>query len=559
MLSIFLSFTLLILVSSTIGFGSVRLFRINKYEYGFFDMFFIGLCFTAVILNIWSIFFPTNSIALLALLLLTTSIWIKNWGCLRKLLFSLFKNLWGNKKMLAAFIIALFPISLYAIISPTMYDTYLYHISSIKWLNEYPVVPGLANLHSRFGFNSSLHTLSAAFSLEFLFGHPIYAVNSCCMLVFVLWVIKNILSSKLITGIFGAVFLYYFSTQYFYDMSSPGTDVLPNITVAYLLLKIIFQPDSVKSSPFIFIILALFGLTLKISVLPVVLLSIVAFFEIKDRFRIKNLTVVTTVSVLVLMPWLIKNVILTGYLIYPMPGIDFFNFDWKVPNEQVKELQGWIYSWGRVPFKPYQEILALSFQDWFKIWWAAQLQVHKILFILACFSPLSILLYYIFKGKSKSVLYTGSVCILGICLWLNAPDIRFSFSFLLFAALLPILTLSRLLERANNNKFATSIPYIAIFIILGFTANIGLQLVNNDYPRRKWSNKMYTTVSTDAVVATRLVQFAEHYIYNQEHQKVLFYTSEPLGKQCFNKFPCTPEYVLRVQMRGVSLKEGFRQ
>ena len=44
------------------------------------------------------------------------------------------------------------------------FDTGLYHTQSIRWIEEYGVVPGLANLHSRFGYNS------AAFALCALYG-----------------------------------------------------------------------------------------------------------------------------------------------------------------------------------------------------------------------------------------------------------------------------------------------------------------------------------------------------------------------------------------------------
>ena len=36
-------------------------------------------------------------------------------------------------------------------------DSGLYYIQFMKWINQYPVVPGLANLHDRLGFNSHWH------------------------------------------------------------------------------------------------------------------------------------------------------------------------------------------------------------------------------------------------------------------------------------------------------------------------------------------------------------------------------------------------------------------
>src|SRR5688572_18243661 len=45
-----------------------------------------------------------------------------------------------------------------------MDDTESYHIQSIKWIQEYGSVPGLVNLHERFGFNSSWFSSVALFS-----------------------------------------------------------------------------------------------------------------------------------------------------------------------------------------------------------------------------------------------------------------------------------------------------------------------------------------------------------------------------------------------------------
>jgi len=35
------------------------------------------------------------------------------------------------------------------------FDSGLYHFGSIRWLNEYPIVPGLANVHWRLAMNQS--------------------------------------------------------------------------------------------------------------------------------------------------------------------------------------------------------------------------------------------------------------------------------------------------------------------------------------------------------------------------------------------------------------------
>src|SRR6185437_3030289 len=48
-----------------------------------------------------------------------------------------------------------------AIVTPPAYDTGLYHLQAIKWLEESTKVFGLANLHLRFGVNSTWFTDAA--------------------------------------------------------------------------------------------------------------------------------------------------------------------------------------------------------------------------------------------------------------------------------------------------------------------------------------------------------------------------------------------------------------
>ena len=56
------------------------------------------------------------------------------------------------------------------------YDTGLYHAQSIRWIEEYGIVPGLGNLHSRLAYNSASFCLSALYSMAFLGGRSYH----CC-------------------------------------------------------------------------------------------------------------------------------------------------------------------------------------------------------------------------------------------------------------------------------------------------------------------------------------------------------------------------------------------
>jgi hypothetical protein len=56
-------------------------------------------------------------------------------------------------------------------------DSGLYYLSSIRWLNEYPVVPGLGNLHGRLAFNQSYLSFAAALNFYPVYGHGKNSIN----------------------------------------------------------------------------------------------------------------------------------------------------------------------------------------------------------------------------------------------------------------------------------------------------------------------------------------------------------------------------------------------
>src|SRR5215203_399459 len=57
---------------------------------------------------------------------------------------------------------------------PTLEDTDLYHVQSIKWIHDFGTVPGLANLYLRYGFYSNWFHLISIFQLPFQNNNFVY-------------------------------------------------------------------------------------------------------------------------------------------------------------------------------------------------------------------------------------------------------------------------------------------------------------------------------------------------------------------------------------------------
>ena len=216
---------------------------------------------------------------------------------------SLRKQILDNKIFLFFSVIAILITLLYGLVTPRNYDSYLYHINAIQWNEMYGTVPGLANFHDRFGLNSSVFVLSAAFSYNFLYNQYIFTISSLCYLVLFIWLLKQIVFKKGVIGFFSILFIYFFTAQYANDISSPGTDLLPNIIVGYVLLSLLFDGEILTKKTHLFIILSLFCITLKLSSFPIILIGLWAVYLRNKKF-FKALFQFSGFGCLLILPWI---------------------------------------------------------------------------------------------------------------------------------------------------------------------------------------------------------------------------------------------------------------
>jgi hypothetical protein len=66
-------------------------------------------------------------------------------------------------------------------------DDYNYEFQAIRWIHDFPIVPGLANLHGRLGFNQAHHLLAALWSVGPLGGVVNHVLNGLFVTVSLLY------------------------------------------------------------------------------------------------------------------------------------------------------------------------------------------------------------------------------------------------------------------------------------------------------------------------------------------------------------------------------------
>ncbi len=524
--------------------------KMFKYSTNLIEQVLVGLAFTNTITTWLSLILPLN-IYVLGFLILICSI----------LFYFIRKNLKigilikAKKSILIyslPFIIIAFLISLN---EPDNYDTGLYHLQAIKWIEKYPVVPGLANLHGRFGFNPNIFTLIAPLSLVEFFKQEIFSINYVVFTLLVLYFINKIYNlikqqgfSNLIV-FHSLVFIAILQLRNL--LSSPAPDFLSISLTLFIfvrLLDISTQKETLEFRNYIPIfILSIYILTVKLATAPVLLLLLFIVFRFKPKFR--QILWVIPLLIIIVLPWLFRNVALSGWLIYPLPSVDLFSFDWKVPINQVINEQESILGWARSRGDDYIRAAHMDFIDWISIWWKNAGLIIKFALVLSVVSPFIVLCAQLVKivqvsFMSNVIIFTSFAGVL--FWWLMAPDVRFGEPFIVVSSLSLLLIIKfQWKPKINSNLL---IPIILLGILGYFTLG-SYRIVNKNIYDIYYSDGLLVPKK---IVVPPTVNFQSFTI----HGCNIFV---PIANdRCYDhEIPCTPYPDSSLILRGKTLKSGF--
>lgn len=356
---------------------------------------------------------------------------------------------------------------------PTVSDTGLYHIQNIKWINSYRVVPGLGNLHGRFAFNNHSFLPEALFSFSFLRSDFFHLLNSYLLIILssklIILAYKNF-TRNLLRSIIYAGLLILLQIFYLKSASSPTPDIF-SLTGIWFIFIIYLERIAGKNDEKVFwipvLFMAFFLVTVKLSAFPVAFIFIL-FLSEYDQTRPKKLLIILMASLLVFVPYFIRNYILSGYLIYPYPSLNLFNPDWKIPLQYVNEMESVISS--HAQSGDWQQ---RAFSEWLPIWFSNLSTGFKIISGYILVSPLLIAAVMIFSRETRKLsgsdLKIAFLCFVAIVFWfVSAPNFRFIYAFLFFYLLLTSVIFVRfLLKRLPASDFIRSYRQKAIDIIPG--------------------------------------------------------------------------------------------
>lgn len=382
--------------------------------------------------------------------------------------------------------------------APKLIDTDWYHAQTIRWIEEYGCVPGVANLFYSLGFNSAQHYFDALYSMKAVFGVSLHATGGYFGLLLLFHGLVRLAGWKahrrhIADGLALAEVVYtVIVTAFFAD---PYTDTLPNCLVFFILTEWIALLETEEKEDFPYAFLCIFGVfatVVKTSAVMVILLVIQpAIRLIRDRSWGKIAGYILT-GILIAVPFFITNVRVTGYLVYLASAVDLFDVPWKIDIEIVKYSVDSMIHDARAVNATMDEALH-SGLAWIPTWFRNDSVSHRILYLAVCFLVVFDIAGIILSAWKKKeaelpMLLPRLVVIIGLVYWFfTIPQVKYCWVFLLFPlVVVPMIYMEKFRDYSRIGKCAVMAAAAAgaavLMMFMGFYSLRTLQYVRDALP-----------------------------------------------------------------------------
>ena len=435
---------------------------------------------------------------------------------------------------------------------PTMMDdTESYHIQSIKWIQEYGSVPGIVNLHERFGFNSSWFSSVALFSFSSKTTGGFTVMNSVISLWLCYWFLEkfnqfqkenNLQAAFAIHLVFIVCLLFWALIKG--NATTTNYDYITTSIVLLLLTEVFF---SEKTSPKIeWIIWPAYLLTVRLINYPLLILSLFAFILFIKQKQTRQLLLPIVYCLLLIVPFLIRTIIIAGYPFYPSTYFDFTNVDWKPDPRITERLLEFIKYFNRVAttYFDIEQTKALG-SAWIPAWFQHLFPYDKIL-VLAAFTGIlfTIIKLRIKKNDYCKLIITGLMILWLISWFIIAPDPRFVYGILLFGIFLFEYHLSSFVNDFRSIKFL----FNALIILL--IAGLSYYLVSKPLKQTEYRNWILPLQLPQPPV--------KEFVIDGITFRIPEIINNNWNIRCYGtELPCLYEIHPRLKPRGKNIRNGF--
>lgn len=452
---------------ASVAYLFVHLFTKSSKKYSYFFYLWLGYAILTSYLQIVSLFLPLNHYLVMIFWLALTIIGLRKVKISQILVTS--QNLLNKYRNLIFFVIFLLFLTAFASSRTVFhYDSYLYQFNMVAWNKNFPIIPGLANLHERLGFNSSFLVVAAFVEFFLEQGMSAFILNGFLLLSLMMhlaYLIDKPIENRQLKFFSLLLLPFLFKIMINGDLSSLSTD-LPLFIFSIVLVLAILSRENI----FYLIVLSVLIPTIKLSGAVTVIVLMISLFFIKIK-TLKEQAAYLFLAVSLGFGYLIRNLIISAYPLFPL-AIFSLNLPWKVEQWLPIKTSQSVTGWARYPGPLYLEVLEKPWSFWLPSWWTNIKQALEIkLFFI---SLLGLLIYILFKKINKKISEKSifkfylplSFSLLGIvyCFFL-APNLRFAaVYFWIFFAIIVI----ELIEQLIKSKViqTTLVLLISFYLIL---------------------------------------------------------------------------------------------
>ena len=330
MILILLSWLYIFFTAVSFGIVFSKALRIQQFDIVVTPI--LGLFSITLLASVWAFFAPIAIWFHAILILLAVLFWYKNKTTFTSILQSTLVQIKSfSKPIKILLVVSSLLVLAQSATLPFIIDNESYYIQTIKWLNEYGFVKGLANLHLFLGQTSGWHITQSVYSFSFLYDR-FNDLNGFCLLLGNFFAFQKLQAyftkGNQMNLLFGLLPLtYVFLFQF---ISAPSPD-FPVYLFAFVLFSMYIQNGGEKDSFIIITILTLFAVYIKITAVVLLLFPIVLLVKNYKALK-QTLFTISCIGTLVLLLFILKNVMLTGYPLFPLPFFRMDEFDYTVPT-----------------------------------------------------------------------------------------------------------------------------------------------------------------------------------------------------------------------------------
>jgi hypothetical protein len=436
-------------------------------------------------------------------------------------------------------------------------DSGIYHVQFIQWIENYRAVPGLANLYTQYGFNPNWLLANAFFSFSFLKLQSFHVLPGALVLVYELYFLSgviNLIKGRARISDWIAILLIPISFEIIsVEFASPGTDLPVTFLEWVILLEWmkLFEDPTARTSLTRFLLVALtaFTITLKLSAAPLLLIAIWIGWSLVRSKNYRLLGWAAAVAVIITVPWLVRNVIISGYLVYPIYEINLFNVDWKVPFSQAVN-ERVVLVLNRYHGTDVTEIASWPLKTWVRNWYLNLTFFRRVMVWIVSLGPFAYLIYLLVRIRNvKSILQKWKpylpvylIIYAGLAFWFfGSPAMRFGYGFLITGILL---TMVPVIKWAFDHfqPRAGILPALVVLLLIMYQGTFIYRSID------------IKTLDARLVLPANYINLPSHPCKGRN----MTLSCADLYNECwYSTFPCVPSLQPSVGMRGAHLVDGF--